>query len=100
MAILNVTDKTVDKAMAQREEFILFFHANFAGPSHIMKQTLDDYGQEEGLDILCADVQFCEDLTNEYAIKAVPTIIYFRDGTIHRAIKGAITFDQIKELCE
>lgn len=84
----------------QTEEYILFFHAGFAGPSNVMRGTLEAFSEVEGVTVLCADITHCTALASRYGIKAVPTIFHYSEpGTLNRAAKGALTFEQIKEVC-
>lgn len=97
--MITLTDATFDAQFEKHcKDCIILFHAEFAGPSIAMRKTLQEIETDIGVNVLIVDINRCVETARKYDIKAVPTVYFYENHEVKRAIKGALTRSKIEEL--
>ena len=93
MAAPQVTDKTFDQEVLKSKEPVLVdFFAEWCGPCKAMAPALDQVAAEmKGkLKVVKVDVDQNPGITSKYAIRAMPTLMLFKDGQVAGQHVGAL----------
>ena len=98
------TDANFDELLSSNKVVVADFWATWCGPCKAMGPSIDELATEyEGQALIGkVDVEENNDLAEKYAIRSVPTLIFFKDGEMVDKVvglqtKGAIEA-KIKEL--
>jgi thioredoxin 1 len=97
--VLNITDETFEKEVLKEKKPVLVdFWAEWCGPCRIVGPRLEELSNE------MTSVKFCKlnvDENNEtagkFSIRAIPTMLIFKNGEVVGNIVGALPKDSIKE---
>jgi len=76
---------------------IVDFAATWCGPCRILKPILEQISKESSAKVCVVDVDESPELSDQYAINALPTIIIFKDGVETKRIVGLSTKEKILE---
>lgn len=93
MAAPQVTDKTFENEVLKSSEPVLVdFFAEWCGPCKAMAPALDQVAAEmKGkLKVVKVDVDQNPGITAKYAIRAMPTLMVFKDGKVVGQNVGAL----------
>ena len=98
------TDANFDELLSSNKVVVADFWATWCGPCKAMGPSIDELSAEyEGRALIGkVDVEENNDLAEKYAIRSVPTIIFFKDGEMVDkqvgAVAKAVLEDKIKAL--
>ena len=98
------TDANFDELLSSNKVVVADFWATWCGPCKAMGPSIDELAVEyEGIALIGkVDVEENNDLAEKYAIRSVPTIIFFKDGEMVDKMVGlqskAVLEARIKEL--
>ncbi len=98
------TDANFDELLSSNKVVVADFWATWCGPCKAMGPSIDELSTEyEGKALIGkVDVEENNDLAEKYAIRSVPTIIFFKDGEMVDKMVGlqskAVLEARIKEL--
>jgi thioredoxin 1 len=98
------TDANFDELLGSNKVVVADFWATWCGPCKAMGPSIDELSAEyEGQALIGkVDVEENNDLAEKYAIRSVPTIIFFKDGDMVDKMVGlqskAVLEARIKEL--
>jgi thioredoxin 1 len=98
------TDANFDELLGSNKVVVADFWATWCGPCKAMGPSIDELSAEyEGQALIGkVDVEENNDLAEKYAIRSVPTIIFFKDGEMVDTMVGlqskAVLEARIKEL--
>ncbi len=98
------TDANFDELLSSNKVVVADFWATWCGPCKAMGPSIDELSAEyEGRALIGkVDVEENNDLAEKYAIRSVPTIIFFKDGEMVDkqvgAVPKAVLEDKIKAL--
>jgi thioredoxin 1 len=88
-----VTDASFEQEVLKSSEPVLVdFHAEWCGPCKAMAPALDQVAKElEGkVKVVKVDVDANPQVTGHYGIRAMPTMLIFKDGKVAAQHTGAI----------
>lgn len=74
------------------------FYAQWCGPCKMMAGELEKL--EDKINIIKVDIDKFQELTSEYRIMSVPTLIIFKDGKKEEEIIGFHTYEELNEIVE
>ena len=100
------TDANFEELLSSNKVVVADFWATWCGPCKAMGPSIDELATEyEGKALIGkVDVEENNDLAEKYAIRSVPTIIFFKDGEMVDKVVGlqpkAALEAKIKELIE
>lgn len=98
------TDANFDELLGSNKVVVADFWATWCGPCKAMGPSIDELSAEyEGQALIGkVDVEENNDLAEKYAIRSVPTIIFFKDGEMIDKMVGlqskAVLESKIKAL--
>lgn len=84
------TDANFDELLSSNKVVLADFWATWCGPCKAMGPSIDELAVEyEGQALIGkVDVEENVDLAEKYAIRSVPTIIFFKDGEMVDKVVG------------
>lgn len=98
---LEITTKNFEETILQSDKpSMVDFYADWCGPCRIMSPKLDKLGEELGENVIVAKINVDEnkEIFKKFKIKALPTIIFFKDGKEIRRATGMKTSGELKEI--
>ena len=87
------TDANFDELLSSNKVVVADFWATWCGPCKAMGPSIDELAAEyEGQALIGkVDVEENNDLAEKYAIRSVPTLIFFKDGEMVDKVVGLQT---------
>ena len=94
----NVTNDNAKEFMATELPIVLDFGAAWCGPCKQLAPIIDELSEEYAGRIAVGkcDIEECDDLTMEYGIRNVPTVIFIKDGKIVDRFVGSKSKGDVK----
>ena len=80
----NVTNENAKEFMATELPIVLAFGAAWCGPCKQLAPIIDELSEEYAGRIAVGkcDIEEADDLTVEYGIRNVPTVLFIKDGKV------------------
>ncbi len=80
----NVTDKNAKEFFATELPIVLDFSATWCGPCKQLAPIIEELAKEyEGrIAVGKCDIEEADDLTNEYGIRNIPTVLFIKNGQV------------------
>lgn len=78
---------------------VVDFYADWCGPCQMMGPIVDELAKEnEGsVKIGKLNVDQAKEISGEYKVMSIPTIIFFKNGTVVDTIVGAVSKDVLQQ---
>ena len=94
----NVTNENAKEFMATELPIVLDFGAAWCGPCKQLAPIIDELSEEYAGRIAVGkcDIEEADDLTMEYGIRNVPTVIFIKDGKIVDRFVGSKSKGEVK----
>ena len=94
----NVTNENAKEFMATELPIVLDFGAAWCGPCKQLAPIIDELSEEYAGRIAVGkcDIEDADDLTMEYGIRNVPTVIFIKDGKIVDRFVGSKSKGDVK----
>ena len=98
----NVTNDNAKEFMATELPIVLDFGAAWCGPCKQLAPIIDELSEEYAGRIAVGkcDIEEADDLTMEYGIRNVPTVIFIKDGKIVDRFVGSKSKGYVKAYFE
>lgn len=89
--ILNATKEDIDSAIEDKSNMILLdFYANWCGPCKRLTPELEKMENDfPNIKFFKIDVDEFQNLSEEYKITCMPTIIFIKNSEIFKRIEGS-----------
>lgn len=86
-----VTNTNISEILSGDKPVMIDFWATWCGPCRVVAPIIEKMAQKYGDRIVVGkcDVEENEDLTLQYNIRNIPTILFFKDGQVHDKLVGA-----------
>ena len=97
--MLNAGIMTVEEfedILSNKEICVCDFSASWCGPCRMMEPVLEDFSKEHN--VLKVDIDQFQELSNDFGIMSVPSLLLFDNGKFKKMAVGYHTIDQLKEL--
>ena len=88
---IKVTDETFEQEVLKASEPVLVdFWAEWCGPCRMLAPIVEELSEEyaDRVKVCKADVDACANLSGEYGIRSIPTLLIFKDGQVTDQIVG------------
>jgi len=73
--------------------------ATWCGPCRMLSPIVDQVSEEvKNVNFYKLDVDDAENISNEYGIMSIPTLLVFKDGKLVNKSVGLVNADALKEL--
>jgi len=92
--VVAVNDANFDAEVVNSPNPVLVdFWAEWCGPCKMIAPILDEIANEKAgaVKIAKVDVQESQGLASKFGIRAIPTLLFFKDGVVREQIVGAPT---------
>jgi thioredoxin 1 len=86
---LNNTEE-FDQFVGSDQLTVVDFYAEWCGPCKMMAPMLESVAEEE-LPIGKVDIDTCADVAKNFNISSIPTLLFFRSGTVVGKMVGSQT---------
>ncbi|MDY6122761.1 MAG: thioredoxin [Porphyromonas sp.] len=95
----EITSQNYKELMAEGKPMLLDFWATWCGPCRMVGPIIDELATEyEGRVIIGkVDVDENPDLSQEYGVRNIPTLLFIKDGQVVNKLVGAQRKDAIKQ---
>ena len=98
----NVTNENAKEFMATELPIVLDFGAAWCGPCKQLAPIIDELSEEYAGRIAVGkcDIEEADDLTMEYGIRNVPTVLFIKDGKVVDRFVGSKSKGDVKAFFE
>ena len=98
----NVTNDNAKEFMATELPIVLDFSAAWCGPCKQLAPIIDELSEEYAGRIAVGkcDIEEADDLTMEYGIRNVPTVLFIKDGKVVDRFVGSKSKGDVKVFFE
>ena len=102
MGARAVTKDEFQNILASEGKTILVdFYANWCGPCKVIAPILDQIADERQDVVICKiNVEEAPDVASKYGVRAIPTLVSFRNGEVFKRATGSIPKASILEILE
>jgi thioredoxin 1 len=90
----HLTESIFDEAVATGSGLLMVdFWADWCAPCHALAPILEDLAANSGGRVALAKVNVDDNpgLAERYGIRAIPTVLFFRDGEVVDRVTGAVS---------
>lgn len=96
---INITDQSIDRAIAESHILMIDFWAPWCGPCRALAPVVAEIADEyEGRVVVAKyNADENEEATVKFGIRGIPALLYFKDGQLVNRSAGAVSKVQIKE---
>lgn len=101
--MVHVTDETFEADVLNSESPVLVdFWADWCGPCKMIAPILDEAAEEYADRMTVAKLNIDENPNTppKFGIRSIPTLMLFKDGTVHAQKLGAMSKSQLTEFLE
>lgn len=100
MTIRHITGESFQKEVLQSSTTILLdFYADWCGPCKALAPILEEVAAEQhDFKILKVNIDAQPELTRQYRIMSVPTLIVIKDGKTEKRTSGVLSKEQIIDM--
>jgi thioredoxin 1 len=91
---INITDDDFEKEVLQKKGIVVVdFWAPWCGPCHTMAPALEAFaaGNSGKMKVCKIDADDNPKTTEQYEIRSLPTVVFFKDGRVIETHVGALT---------
>jgi len=92
--VINLTDSNFDQEVANSSTPVLVdFWATWCGPCKMIAPIIDEIAEEKGenLKVAKVDVDQNQAVSARYGIRAIPTLLIFKNGEVKEQIVGMVS---------
>lgn len=100
MTIQHITSESFQKEVIQSNATVLLdFYADWCGPCQALAPILEEVAAEQhGFKILKVNIDEQPELTRQYRIMSVPTLVVIKNGKTEKRTSGVLSKEQIMDL--
>ncbi len=102
MSVKKISEKDFNQVISNKEKKVIVdCYAEWCGPCRMLSPIIDELKEEvDSCEFYKLNVDEAENISREYGIMSIPTILIFKDGKeINKSI-GLKTKEELKELIE
>ena len=99
----TVTDADFESQVKQSDTLTLVdFWADWCGPCKMIAPTVEEFAEEyQGrLKVFKLDVDENQRTAQQYAVRSIPSLLFFKDGKVVETVVGAVRKQRLEEVIE
>jgi len=98
--VREITDANFADTLAEGKPVVVDFWAQWCGPCKMMLPIVEELANEYGEKIIVGkvDVDENDDITGEYGIMNIPTMLFFKNGELVNRHVGACKKEELQKL--
>ena len=94
---MKIIDKNNFNDIIKDKKVLIDFYATWCGPCKMLSLVLEKYDVSSDIDIIKVDVDECPNLSKEYNIFSVPTLIIFENGKELKRISSFLSEEELRK---
>ena len=99
MSVISVNKNNFDEIIRENGTVLLDFYADWCGPCRMVAPIVEAIANENPeLVVGKINVDHSPELSREFGIYSIPTLIVIKDGEVHKRAEGARPKDAILEM--
>ncbi|MFQ5905100.1 MAG: thioredoxin [bacterium] len=97
-AVIVTDENFEDEVLGSSLPVMVDFWARWCGPCSAMAPVIDNLASEFGgrLKVAKADVEQSQKAAMQHRIRAIPTILFFKDGKVVDEVVGTVPVDELR----
>ncbi|MFJ6438611.1 thioredoxin family protein [Streptomyces sp. NPDC091416] len=102
-SVVEVTDSSFPERVLDTQGLVLVhFWAEWSGPSRMMAAELEEFAPDYAgrLAVVALNIDYNPETAPRYDIKAIPSLLLFKNGTVEGARGGALSKAQVTEFID
>ncbi len=100
---VTVTDETFEGEVEQSDSLTLVdFWAEWCGPCKMIAPTIEELAESYSgrLKVAKLDVDENQRTAQKYAVRSIPSLLFFKDGQVVDTVVGAVRKQRLEEVIE
>ncbi|WP_280536320.1 thioredoxin [Halopenitus sp. POP-27] len=89
-----------EEELAGHDLVLVDFYADWCGPCKMLEPVLEDVAATTPATVLKVDADVHQNLTGQYGVRGLPTLLLFRDGEPVERLVGAQTEEQLRSVID
>ena len=89
----TVTDNNFQEILASAGVVLVDFWAAWCGPCRMLSPTVDDIAEAyagKGVEVAKCNVDDCEEVAEQFGIRSIPTLLFFKNGELADKTVGLV----------
>lgn len=104
MSVKSVNKEQFEKELATDKLLFVDFSATWCGPCQmlapIVEELAEDYKESDKISFLSVDIDENMDLSSQYSVMSVPTLLFIKNGKVLETMIGARSKDVLSNKIE
>ena len=102
MSVLKIEEKDFNKIIKNKDKKIIIdCYADWCGPCRMLSPIIDELESEiNTCEFYKLNVDNAENISREYGIMSIPTILIFKDGELLEKTIGLKSKEELKKIIE
>lgn len=99
--LIHLSKEQNFKELVSKGITLVDFYATWCGPCRMLAPELEKLAEvDQSINVIKVDVDECPEVAGDFGIRAVPTLILFKDGAVVTSSSGYRPFNSLKNLVD